>query len=168
MKNVFIPAYAYKHRLVILTVGLPASGKTLAASELVASDPNRWKRINRDDVRLMLHGASHDYTNKSHEKAVTEVCNASLRSMLEAGFDCILDNTHLDARSRKAIHSVAEEHGECSVMEIVFPVPVEECLRRNVLREGIARVPDEVILRMAKKASVAKDGRIGQLENSET
>lgn len=168
MNNVFIPGHLDKDRLVIICIGLPASGKTSWSRDLVASDSGRWKRINRDDVRLMLHGTAHDYTNKSHERAVTEVCNASLLGMLEAGYDCVLDNTHLDARSRKAVHSIAEEHGNCSVMEIVFPVPVEECLRRNALREGIARVPDDVIFKMAKKASVAKDGRIGQLENNET
>ncbi len=163
-----VPSYDSATRVIILTVGLPASGKSQASRELVTSDPNRWKRINRDDVRLMLHGPAHDYTSKSHEKAVTEVCNAFLLGMLEAGFDVVLDNTHLDARSRKAIHEIAEEHGECVVIEKVFEVPVEECLRRNALREGIARVPESVILSMAKKASVAKDGRIGQLCDSVT
>jgi predicted kinase len=160
-----IPVYDPDVRVVVLFCGLPASGKTSAARELVTSDPNRWKRINRDDVRLMLHGPSHDYTNKSHEKAVTEVCNASLWGMLEAGFDCVVDNTHLDARSRKAIHQIAEEHGECVVIEKVFEVPVEECLRRNALRSGIARVPDSVILGMAKKASVSKTGKFQQLSD---
>jgi predicted kinase len=163
-----IPNYDPDVRCVILFCGLPASGKTSAARELVTSDPNRWKRINRDDVRLMLHGPSHDYTNKSHEKAVTEVCNAALRELLENGVDVVLDNTFLDGRSRKAIHQIAEEHGECVVIEKVFEVPVEECLRRNALRSGIARVPESVILGMAKKASVAKDGRIGQLCDSVT
>jgi predicted kinase len=163
-----IPNYNSDVRCIILTIGLPASGKSTWARELVASDSNRWKRINRDDVRLMLHGTNHDYTNKSHEKAVTEVCDASLRGMLESGFDCVLDNTFLDARSRKAVHEIAEEHGDCVVIEKVFEVPVEECLRRNALREGIARVPDSVILGMAKKASVSKIGKFQQLSDKTT
>ena len=40
---------------LLLLKGLPASGKTTFAKELVRSDGN-WIRVNKDDLRNMLHG----------------------------------------------------------------------------------------------------------------
>lgn len=156
-----IPLYREGQAFIVLTVGLPASGKSTWARDLVTSEPNRWKRINRDDLRFMLHGTAHDYTNKSHEKAVTQASDSLLKMYLSDGFDVILDNTFLNHADRKAIHKIAAElDGSCDVIEKIFCVPVEECLRRNALRSGQAQVPDEVVLRMAKKAKVAANGSI--------
>lgn len=159
-----IPPHNKDQRVIALSVGLPGSGKTTWAKELVYSDPSRWKRINRDDVRLMLHAGYHDYTNRDHEQAVTEICNASLRAMLSAGHDCIVDNTHLASRDRKGIHDIAEEFGAL-VIEKAFEVPLEECLRRNALREGVARVPEEIIREKAKKFGVNKHGKFANLSD---
>lgn len=156
-----IPLYQSNRALILLTVGLPASGKTLFSKQLVASEPNRWKRINRDDLRFMLHGTTHDYTSKSHEKAVTLASDALLKMYLADGYDIVIDNTFLNHSDRKAVHKIAAElEGSCDVIEKVFCVPVEESLRRNALRLGQARVPDDVIHRMAKKAKIATNGSI--------
>ena len=39
---------------VYITKGLPASGKTTWAKELVASAPNSYKRVNKDDLRAKM------------------------------------------------------------------------------------------------------------------
>ena len=39
---------------VILTVGLPASGKSTWAKEQVSQNPGQYKRVNKDDLRAML------------------------------------------------------------------------------------------------------------------
>lgn len=159
-----IPNYNRDRRVVLLAIGLQGSGKSTALKQLVSSDPNRWKRINRDDVRAMIHCGAHDYTSKSHEDAVTRVCDSALRGFLEAGYDVTIDNTHLAARDRKSAHEIAEEFGAL-VIEKVFEVPLEECLRRNALREGVARVPEAVIRDKAKKFGVSKYGKFAALQD---
>ncbi len=156
-----IPSHRDDRSLILITIGVPASGKSTFSRELVASEPNRWKRINRDDLRFMLHGVAHDYTSKEHEKAVTVASDLLIKTYLAAGFDICLDNTFLNPQDRKAIHKIAAgSEGSCDVVEKVFCVPLAECLRRNALREGQARVPDAVIVRMAAKARVAENGSI--------
>ena len=44
---------------LVITRGLPASGKTTKAREWVAADPVRRARVNRDDVRAQLHDSAH-------------------------------------------------------------------------------------------------------------
>ncbi len=156
-----IPGRQEGRPLIVLFCGLVASGKTTAAKALVASEPNRWKRVNRDDLRFMLHGIAHDYTSKEHEKAVTVASDLLIKTYLAAGNDVVVDNTFLNPQDRKAIHKIAADlETSCDVVEKVFCVPVAECLRRNALREGQARVPDAVIVRMAAKARVAENGSI--------
>ena len=155
-----IPQYNKDRRVILYTVGLPASGKSYWAKKLVASDPNRWKRINRDDTRWMLHGDAHDYTNKKHEQIVTDVINVSIQEALKSNYDVILDNTHLRECDRTSIHNIAQEWGDCTVVQQTFMCPVETCLERNAGRQGLARVPDEVILKMARSAGVNKFGTI--------
>ena len=39
---------------VILMRGLPGSGKSTYAKKVVEENPNAFKRINRDDLRMMF------------------------------------------------------------------------------------------------------------------
>lgn len=163
-----IPPFDKSTRVIYITVGLMGSGKTFHARQLVSSEPNRWKRINRDDIRLMLHGSAHDYMNRGHEQAVTEVSDAATLAALSAGHDLILDNTHLDSRSRSAVHAIAAEFGNCTVVEKVFAVPLETCLERNALRTGVACVPEDIIRKKAKQYQIKKDGSFANIKDSIT
>ena len=42
---------------VIILVGLPASGKSKFANELLLSEPGRWVRTNKDLLREMAHAS---------------------------------------------------------------------------------------------------------------
>lgn len=163
-----IPQYDKDSRVVVITVGLPASGKSTWAKELVASEPNRWKRINRDDLRLMLHGRSHDYSSYEHEKAVTEASDALVRAAIESGHDVVMDNTSLKVCDRKSAHTIASSCGNCTVIEKVFCVTLETALERNAKREGLACVPEDVIRSMAKRYQVQKDGTFRAIKDNIT
>ena len=45
---------------LVVTRGLPASGKTTWAQAWVADDPTRYARVSRDDLRAMLFGVTDD------------------------------------------------------------------------------------------------------------
>lgn len=142
--------------------GLPGCGKSTFAKELLKKEPERWKRFNRDDLRGMVD--NHAWS-KENEVFIVEIQETLVKTALRAGYDVVLDNTHLVPQTIKKIHKLAESIGDVKVIERGFNVSVSECLLRNAAREGIARVPDKVINDMARGAGIDK-GRI--ISNAET
>jgi predicted kinase len=139
----------------MVTQGLPGSGKSTWAFEQLKKEPGRWKRINNDHLRLMLDGGVFSRDNEDMLKVATfQLVSLALTS----GFDVILDNTYLNPKALNKVHQFAASWGDVKVIHKVFPVDVEECLRRNALREGLARVPDKAITDMAKAAKIEKNG----------
>jgi tRNA uridine 5-carbamoylmethylation protein Kti12 len=54
-------------RTIVMTIGLPASGKSTYSKELVKKEPGRWKRVSKDDLREMFD--CYEFT-QSNEKFV--------------------------------------------------------------------------------------------------
>lgn len=140
-------------RTLYVTKGLPASGKSTWARDLLKKEPNRWRRINRDDIRNML---SDGRFSPDAEELVKKVQEDAIRAAFKASYDVVLDNTHLVSSTLRKVHMLAKSIGDVTVMEKGFNVDVQECHRRNQLRQGGARVPDKVIDDMAKSAGLTK------------
>jgi predicted kinase len=79
---------------LILTRGIPASGKTTWAKEWVAFDPEKRARVNRDDLRAQLFGLDGKLT-PAQEQAVTVAQKAAVSSLLAGGYDVVVDDTNL-------------------------------------------------------------------------
>lgn len=140
-------------RTIYVFKGIPGSGKSHAAKELLKKEPGRWKRVNRDDFRSMLDdGAMGD----GNEDLITKLQEQAIRASIAAGFDVIVDNTHLKPWGIKRIHGIAESIGDVNVLEKAFNVPLEECVRRNALRQGSAHVPEQRLREMHKGAGLDK------------
>jgi predicted kinase len=143
-------------RQLLVTRGLPASGKSTWAFEQLKNEPDRFKRINNDHLRFMLDGGY------SFNKDTTAMLNAATSQLvhlaLSQGYDVILDNTYLNNRTLNRVHNFAASYGDVEVIEKVFPTSIEECIRRNALREGQARVPEKAIYDMARAAKIDKHG----------
>ena len=131
--------------------GLPASGKSSFARELLDKEPDRWRRINKDDLRAMSLGGK---WSKSREHWIRQASNRLVRLALSKGFDVILDNTHLTEYALKEVHELAAGEGAIRLVRKAFNVPVVVCQERNAMREGLARVPRGVIDSMARKAGI--------------
>jgi predicted kinase len=116
---------------LILTRGLPASGKSTYARELVASDPT-YVRLNRDDFRQMLFGMP--VLDSQGESMVTAAQHGAVENALKAGFNVIVDDTNFFARGVKALMKIAIKHDAEIVFEDFTHVPLEECLRRDDIR----------------------------------
>lgn len=116
-------------------------------------EPGRWKRVNKDDLRSMLDDGVYSKTN---EELIRKVQEKLVRTSLHEGFDVIIDNTHLVAKTLKHVHLLAESIGDTRVIEKCFNTSVEECLRRNALRDPRVRVPDDAIVNMAKGSGLDK------------
>jgi predicted kinase len=123
---------------IIMTKGLPASGKSTWAKELVAKYPGQYKRINKDDLRAMLDVSHH---SKGNEKFVLRARDWLLAEALRSGYHAIVDDTNLhpkhEARLRELAGQFAQAHGVEVQFEVkFFEVSLEEAIRRDLLRPG--------------------------------
>lgn len=110
--------------------GIPASGKTTAALEWIAEDPENRARVNRDDIRFMTFGKYHDVD----EGYVTKVQAELLTTAMKAQRDIVLDNTNLHAKHLKPILALAAKWGY-GVEFRDFPVDLHVALQRDLERE---------------------------------
>lgn len=122
--------------------GLPASGKTTYAKELVDKG---WVRVNKDDLRAMLNNSK---WSKSNEAYVLSLRDEIIISSLVQGKNVVVDDTNLDPKHLIQFESIAAEF--MADFEIrFFDTPIQECLYRNKLREN--PVPDKVIYQMYER-----------------
>lgn len=143
-------------RTVYILKGLPASAKSTFARDLMKREPNRWVRVNRDDLRAMFHNS---VFSKDKEEFIRSVQDQLILQALRDGNDVIIDNTHLVPQTVKKLHRLLASVGDVKVIEKAFNVSITEAKRRNALREGVARVPDHVIDGMARGAGIDR-GRV--------
>ncbi|MEV6525198.1 AAA family ATPase [Longispora sp. NPDC051575] len=139
---------------VTLTVtrGLPASGKsTWARSE---EGVRAGVRVNRDDLRRMLHG-SHLGTGWA-EKQVTVAQKAAVEGLLRAGTSVICDDTNLRARVVREFAELAASCGAGFVVRDFTDVDVAECVRRDAGRDRSEQVGEYVIRSMYERYLAGK------------
>ena len=75
---------------LILTIGLPASGKTTWTNHEIQCRPD-YVNVNRDDIRLMLQGRErYNKFSKWREKLVSEIQTATVKEALLAGKSVII------------------------------------------------------------------------------
>jgi predicted kinase len=126
--------------------GLPASGKTTWAREMVDRQPiGSIVRLNRDDVRAMMFGP--DYRTPKHdgEERVSAVQHGPIVELLRSGADVIVDDTNLRVRHVKSFLQMAARAGAgARIVDDFLDVDVEECVRRDA---GRPRPVGEVVIR---------------------
>ena len=140
---------------IILTRGLPASGKSTWAKAWVAADPSKRVRVNRDDIRFQLYGKY--WGDGVDENMVTKVEEAMVKAAVDAGKDVVIDATHLASRYvRRWIERGYEVEVE------TFELPLEKLLIRDELRglQGERNVSPKVLEEMAKRYHIKADGKL--------
>lgn len=130
-----------------VTRGLPASGKTTWAKQVVVEAERPTVRVNRDDLRLMLDGEPL-YTHPA-EQRVSTVQQASVAELLRSDVNVVVDDTNLRSRYlRNWAHLAARVGAEFAVKDFTH-VPVNECVRRDSNRPN--SVGRNVILGMHQR-----------------
>lgn len=139
---------------LVITKGLPASGKSTWAKEQVKGKKD-WVRINNDDLQMMLYGEAFaagrgDFLDKVRRELVDK--------MIAWEMNIIVDNTNLHPKQEIYYRSVVEERnflvqngaiageGYELVVKDFTNVPPTECIERNKKRPN--PVPDKVIWEM--------------------
>lgn len=132
---------------LIITRGLPGSGKTTWAEKWVLESPESRVRVNRDSLRAMLHIDKQNATHRT-EVAITKACADLARAFLRDGVDVVVDDTNLRQRNARTWATLAAIVGAEFVVQDFTDVPLTTCLDRNAARGQSQRIPSSVIQKM--------------------
>ena len=123
--------YSWNQQALIITQGLPGSGKSTWAKRMVA-EHSKVMRVNRDEIRLELGFVF----NARREGEVTAIQNKRVTDALNEGWTVITDDTYLNPAHIKHRRQEAAQHGVVFVVNDSFMlVSVEECIKRDLMRE---------------------------------
>lgn len=126
---------------LLLLRGLPASGKTTFAKELVRNDGN-WIRVNKDDLRNMLNGGK--WSGK-HERRIVQLERQLVEEVLKDGKNVVIDDTNFNLAHERWYREIAKRYNaDFEIKE--FDTPLEECIKRDNARPN--GVGETVIRRM--------------------
>lgn len=121
---------------VILTVGIPACGKSTWVLNYIQTNTNAV-RLNRDDFRFMFKDTSYyKHTNliKNLEKLITENNMNSIRFLVEKGINIVMDETNLDKHRLLLLIEFLNELNvdiEFKIFDIDIDVAIERDSKRG-------------------------------------
>ena len=125
---------------LIITRGLPASGKSTWAKQWVLEDPEHRVRINQDDIRLMLG----KYWVPSREKLVQEIQFNAIIKALNREFDVVIDNTNLNNKVLDQFNRLIRTFEDYEIeYKDFFDTPLSVCIERDKNRD--LQVTEKVI-----------------------
>jgi predicted kinase len=122
---------------VLILKGLPASGKSTFAKQLVEKDGN-WIRANKDEIRSLLYAGA-KWTGRK-EKLVEKIRDEIIRAGAVAGKNVVVDDTNLNPRHeahiRQLVNNIYLDYGGTfpTVEVMFFPIDPEEAVKRDLSR----------------------------------
>ena len=126
--------------------GLPASGKSTKAKELIKGG-GEFFRVNRDLLRTMLH---HDVWTGKREGVTVDTAQMIVGNLLSQGKNVIIDDTNLGDKHVNMWTMMAENFGaKFEIIDMMENTTVADCLERNTDRIDKPAVPESVIKGMA-------------------
>ena len=136
---------------VIITIGVPASGKSTWAKELIAKDQS-FARVNRDSIREMMGDRSVWYT-EAFEVMVTKTQKRIVAGYLANKKNIVIDDTNTRRDTVSDIISWIQEYVDgngypVSFEQKVFNTPYEVCVERDKTR--VATVGVDIIDKMCR------------------
>lgn len=138
---------------LILTRGLPASGKTTWAENWIRENPEARRLVCRDDIRPAV-GITGGIGDSGQEALVTQIQLSLLRAHLRNGHDVVVADTNLRRKRAKDLVVFAKTVAPDVNVEVQdFDVPLEELLARDAERiaDGRRGVGEKVLRDMAAR-----------------
>ena len=130
---------------VLILQGLPASGKSSFAREILLREPGKWVRTNKDLLREMCHAS---YWTKNNEKFILGIRDLIILEALESGKHIIVDDTNF-GKNIDRIKELVKGKAQIEVDRHFLKVSVEECIQRDLKRPN--SVGKDVIMRMYRQ-----------------
>jgi predicted kinase len=145
---------------LIMTKGLPASGKSTWAKTFIAERTTdygeKWKRINKDDLRAMLDNGA---WSRENEEFILESRDMLITTAMLHKFNVIVDDTNLVPKHEQSLKDQVrlisgndEKIGISEPVDVKFEVkdftdvPLETCIYRDSQRANA--VGKKVIMQM--------------------
>ena len=116
-----------------ITRGLPGSGKTTHAKWWVIRDLACRARVNRDDLRIMMHDGVYD--GDATEIPLVAARDAMIGRLLDMGISVVCDETCLPERVVDDLRDLAVAYDAEFTVEDLRDVPPEVCIQRDAARE---------------------------------
>lgn len=131
--------------------GLPGSGKSTAAKQMVAENPDTMLRVSRDDIREMLLGPDYPRPNNEFEQLVTVIEHAAIVAGIKADKIVIVDSMHLRPQYIRNIYKLVPLDVPITFYE--YEVDVETAVFRDAQRAsaGGREVGGDVIRDIARR-----------------
>jgi predicted kinase len=161
-----------KPQKIILTRGLPASGKTSWSREFVKNSNGKAKRINKDDLREMVDAAVY---SKPNEQMILNARDNLICTFIEGGAETIIvDDTNFEEKHFNNIKGLTDAFNNLGRHNITveykdfLDVPLDVCLERDSLRAK--PVGEKVIKGMHQRyiLPTIKDDTFTNIKNGNT
>lgn len=135
---------------LILLIGLPGSGKSALAQQLLIEAPRR-QLISTDAIRKQLFGdeAIQGSWLLIWQEVQWQFQQAVMQIKHNSRLDAIYDATNAQRSQRREVISLARKTGFTHIVGLWLDTPVWLCLTRNKKRDRT--VPDDVIFRMYRQ-----------------
>jgi predicted kinase len=133
-----------KKQQIYWLTGLPASGKSVWSRDLVAKSNGTIKRVNKDDLRMMIDAGK---WSRERERTINDIQYSMIEMFLDQGFSVVCDNTNFASEHLRRIKSIVADRPNVELVEKFFDTPLLECIERDSKR-GDQAVGKEVIYRM--------------------
>lgn len=127
---------------IILTRGIPGSGKSTWAKAWAAQDPEHRIRLNWDDMRNMM--GPYWVPSRDHINVVMLWAGVNAAAYCNRPYDIVIDNMNLNPIAEKEVSEWVETFNASSHSEDLnvkyelefkdFFLPLEECIYRDSLR----------------------------------
>lgn len=133
----------------VMTKGLPASGKSTWAEQVILERPaGAAVRVNRDLIRTMLHADR--WKGSDTEDLTVAARDVLLEIAMQNRVDVVItDDTNLDPKLEEHFHRLAERYLYDFQVKDFTSVPVKTCIERDLKRSR--SVGEKVIKRMYAK-----------------
>jgi predicted kinase len=131
---------------ILLLKGIPGSGKSSFAKDLIDKNPEKYKRINKDDLRNMIDNGKWSSKN---EKCVLKVRDILIKQFMEDGYNITIDDTNLDPKHEIRMNEIIQEWNRDKEkkyeLEVkFFDISLSEAIERDKKRT-IGHVGEKVI-----------------------
>jgi predicted kinase len=157
---------------IIMMIGLPGSGKSSYAKEIIKMDSNKNTLIiSRDNIREMVAGSYEAYSDyyKRTEPLVMAWVMQMIDTAMHAGRTVVLDETNINTRTRSywidAFRNMRGENGKpIQIMGLYVETDIELCKeRRRFDTKNSSTDWDSVIDRMVSQFEVPTEDEFDNL-----
>src|SRR5580765_332301 len=107
---------------IVILRGLPGSGKSHWAKSQVEQHPDRYKRINRDELRSMIDNGK---WGKAREKLIRQAELAIAELYLSHGYIVIVDDCNLSETAKTMWEEFAQKIKAQIVIQDFTDVPLD-------------------------------------------